>query len=184
MSFSLAHFLVASVVFLLLSCKISVWVLDTSLFSDNWFAGIRLTLYLCIPHLWLWKTNCCAISYEGFEHPWIWCMWVGPGTGLSWIPRDTCIYLPCSCLYFLDVMTQMILYLKSLVRLFFLCCLCLWRFTKEGFAWCCLMEIYFHLFFQELYSFTNAFRSVVYFELVFVYGIRYGLKVILFYVHI
>ena len=120
MSFSLAHFLVASVVFLLLSCKISVWVLDTSLFSDNWFAGIRLTLYLCIPHLWLWKTNCCAISYEGFEHPWIWCMWVGPGTGLSWIPRDTCIYLLCSCLYFLDVMTQMILYLKSLVRLIFL----------------------------------------------------------------
>ena len=171
MSFSLAHFLIASVVLLLLSCKISVWVLDTSLFSDNWFAGMWLTVPSTSVVV---KTNCPAISYEGSEHPWIWCVWEGPATGLPWIPRDACIYLLCSCLYFLDVMTQMFFFEKSGSSIF-LMLFVLWRFTKEGFAWCCLMEIYFHLFFQELYSFTNAFRSVVCFELVFVYGVRYGL---------
>ena len=59
-------------------------------------------------------------------------MWEGPAAGLPWIPRDTCIYLLSSCLYFLDVMTQMFLFLKSLVHLFFLCCLCCGVLPKKA----------------------------------------------------
>ena len=54
----------------------------------------------------------------------------GPATRLPWIPRDACIYLLCSCLSRCD--DTNVFFLKSLVHLFFLRCLCCGVLPKKA----------------------------------------------------